>query len=145
MTQRYPLIHKPNNPVRLPQITTPVIGEGRHILIAGGTYGHVILQLEPNPQNDGCYMLWSITPDATPHLLADALLTTQFLDAVYEGLCEAITEEGKGSNGIRYVPFPYENTNVRIMGGSEHPVDSRAGSYRRAAYLALADAVSKLE
>ncbi|NEQ27794.1 MAG: hypothetical protein F6K28_54120 [Microcoleus sp. SIO2G3] len=107
-------------------------------------YGHVILQLEPNPDNDGCFMLWSVTPESTLGTNPDDLLTTQFLDDVYRGLCEAIAEDVENSDGIPYVPFPYKNTNVRIIDGSEHPTDSRPIYYRRAAYLALADAVSQV-
>ncbi|NES96685.1 MAG: hypothetical protein F6K32_15895 [Desertifilum sp. SIO1I2] len=144
MMQRYPLVHKPKQPVSQPQITTPVIGEGRFARIAEGGYGHVILQLEPNPDNDGCYMLWSVTLEFTPHNDPDYLLTTHFLNDVYHGLCGAIIEDKEGSYWVSYVPFPYENTNIRIIGGSEHPVDSRPYYYRRAAYLALEDAISKL-
>lgn len=113
--------------------------------MAEGGYGHVILQLEPNSDNDGCYMLWSVTLEFTPHHDPDYLLTTDYLGDVYQGLCEAITEDEKSSSWISYVPFPYENTNIRIIGGSEHPIDSRSHYYRRAAYLALADAISKLD
>ncbi len=141
--QRYPLIHKPKKPVSQPQITTPVVGEGRYLRMAE-SYGHVILQLEPNPDQDGCFMLWSATPESTPDMNPVDLLTTQFLDDVYRGLCEAIAEDVENSAGIPYVPFPYENTNVRIIDGSEHPTGSRPICYRRAAYLALEDAVSKV-
>lgn len=110
----------------------------------GDGYGHVILQLEPNPKKDGCFMLWSVTPEATPNFPSDCLLTTQFLDDVYRGLCEAIAEDIARPGWIRYVPFPYENTNVKIIGGTEHPIDSRQVYYRMAAYLALEDAVSKV-
>jgi hypothetical protein len=143
--QRYRLIHKPKKLVSQPQITTPVVGEGRYVRMGGAeAYGHVILQLEPNPDQDGCFMLWSVTPEYTPDMNPDDLLTTQFLDDVYRGLCEAIAEDVENSAGIPYVPFPYENTNIRIIDGSEHPTDSRPIYYRRAAYLALEDAVSKV-
>lgn len=143
--QRYPLIHKPKQPVSQPQITTPAIGEGYFARMAEGGYGHVILRLEPNPDNDGCYMLWSVTLEFTPHNDPDYLLTTDYVGDVYQGLCEAMTDDEKSSGWISYVPFPYENTNIRIIGGSEHPVDSRSYYYRRAAYLALEDAISKLD
>ncbi|MBD2155205.1 GUN4 domain-containing protein [Leptolyngbya sp. FACHB-16] len=142
--QRYPLVHKPKQPVSQPQITVPVIGEGRFARMAEGGYGHVILQLEPNPENDGCYMVWSVTVEFTPHINPDYLLTTDYLSDVYQGLCEAMTDDEKSSSWISYIPFPYENTNIRIIGGSEHPIDSRSHYYRRAAYLALEDAISKL-
>ena len=144
MMQRYPLIHKPKQPVSQPQITIPVIGEGRFVRMVEGGYGHVILQLEPNPDNDGCYMVWSVALDFTPHHDPGCLLTTYFLNDVYKGLCEAITDDEEGSYWVSYVPFPYENTNIRIIGGSEHPVDSRSHYYQRAAYLALEDAIAKL-
>ena len=144
MMQRYPLVHKSKQPVSQPQITTPVIGEGRFVRMAEGGYAHVILQLETNPDNDGCFMVWSVTLEHTSHNDPDYLLTTDYLGDVYQGLCEAIIEDGEGSDWVSYVPFPYENTNIRIIGGSEHPVDSRSYYYRRAAYLALVNAISKL-
>lgn len=144
MMQRYPLVHKSKQPVSQPQITIPIRGEGRFVRMAEGGYGHVILQLEPNLDNDGCYMVWSVTLEFTPHSNPDYLLTTDYLEAVYQGLCEAIIDDEKSSSWISYVPFPYENTNIRIIGGSEHPVDSKSYYYRRAAYLALEDVISKL-
>ncbi len=147
MMQRYPLVHKPKQPVSKPQITTPAIGEGYFARMAEGGYGHVILRLEPNPDNDGCYMLWSVTLEFTPYNNPNDLLTIHFLNDVYRGLCEAITEDEErdkeSPSWISYVPFPYENTNIRIIGGSEHVIDSRSYYYRRAAYLALEDAISK--
>lgn len=142
--ERYPLIHHAKQPVKQPQITTPVIGEGRFVRMAGGGYGHVILQLEPNPDKDGCYLVWSVTLEFTPHISPNYLLTTTYLNDVYQGLCEAITENEERPDWVAYVPFPYENTNIRVIGGSEHPVDSRPYYYRRAAYLALTDAIAKL-
>ncbi|MBD2677455.1 MULTISPECIES: GUN4 domain-containing protein [Nostoc] len=142
--QRYPLIHKSKNPINLPQIQTPVVGEGKVIRIDGNGYGHVIVQLEPNFDADGCFMLWSVTENSTLNDNANYLLTTRFLEDVYQGLCEAIASDSNKFASIKYVPFPYENTNVRIIGGSEHSIDSRPYSYRTAAYLALEQAVSKV-
>jgi hypothetical protein len=136
--KQYPLIHKPKKPApSQPLITTPVSGEGWHLK---GGYGHVILQLEPNPDQDGCFMLWSVSSKITDRLP----LTAKFLDSVYWGLCQAIEEGEDRRDWICYVPFPYENTNVRIIGGSERSMDSRSVYYAMATYFALADAVSKV-
>uniref|UniRef100_A0A832M231 Uncharacterized protein n=1 Tax=Oscillatoriales cyanobacterium SpSt-402 TaxID=2282168 RepID=A0A832M231_9CYAN len=64
--ERCPLIHQPKQPVNQPQITRVVIGEGWHL---NSGYGHVILQLEPNPDNDGCFRLWSASSEITDRLL----------------------------------------------------------------------------
>lgn len=136
--KRYPLIHKPKKLVsRQPQITSTVRGEAWHL---NRGYGHVILQLEPNPDQDGCFMLWSASSEISDRLP----LTTKFLDSVYWGLCKAIEEGEDRRDWICYVPFPYENTNVRIIGGSERSMDSRPVYYSMAAYFALEDAVSKV-
>jgi hypothetical protein len=136
--KQYPLIHKPKKlAANQPQITTPIRGEGRHL---NRGYGHVILQLEPNPGSDGCFMLWSTSSEITDRLP----LTTKFLDDVYWGLQTAITEGVDRRDWICYVPFPYENTNVRIVGGSERSMDLRSVYYQMAAYFALEDAVSKV-
>ncbi|GAB1542006.1 hypothetical protein NUACC21_46790 [Scytonema sp. NUACC21] len=123
---------------------TSVIGEGMYIRADGNGYGHVILQLEPNQNADGCFMLWSVTHDQIPNLNREYLITEYYLKDVYQGLCEAIAEEVQNYRYTQYVPFPYENTNVRIIGGSYHPIDSRASSFQIAAYIALARAVSQL-
>nr|MBW4442273.1 hypothetical protein [Plectolyngbya sp. WJT66-NPBG17] len=152
------LIHKPKEFfTSLPQVESVVYGEGKFILLGGKHYGHVILQLESNPNLDGCFMLWSVgeipIPDKylpldfhdNPAFYNDYLITQHFLEDVYEGLREAMTEETESDYRVTsYVPFPYENTNIRIIGGLEHPVDSKPSSFRRAACLALAQAVSQL-
>ena len=101
--ERYPLTHHAKQPMSQPQITTPVMGEGRFVRMAEGGYGHVMLRLEPNSENDGCYMLWSVTLEFTPHNNPDYLLTNDYLGDVYQGLCEAITEDEKSSSWISYV------------------------------------------
>ncbi|MUG91798.1 hypothetical protein F7734_04650 [Scytonema sp. UIC 10036] len=142
---RYPLLHKPKGDFRtLPQVETSVIGEGHYIRADGNGYGHVILQLEPNSHQDGCFMLWSVTQNQSPNMNCKCLITEYYLQSVYRGLCEAIAEEVENYRYTQYVPFPYQNTNVRIVGGSYHPIDSRASSFQRAAYIALAQAISQL-
>ncbi|KAF3890558.1 MULTISPECIES: GUN4 domain-containing protein [Nostocales] len=123
---------------------TSIIGEGQYIRADGHGYGHVILQLEPNPNTDGCFMLWSVTQNHIPNFNREYLITESYLKAVYQGLCEALVEEVEDYRYTQYVPFPYQNTNVRITGGSYHPIDSRASSFQIAAYIALARAVSQL-
>jgi hypothetical protein len=139
----YSLIHKPiNSSTALPQVQSVIRGEGKFIRQSGKHYGHVILQLEPNLNRNGCFMLWSVSEDS---MLGEYSITEDYLEYVYEGLCEAITEKPENAwNSSKYVPFRHENTNVRIIGGSWHPVDSKISSFREAAYLALAHAVSQL-
>ena len=88
-------------------------------------------------------MLWSVSKDP---ISGEYLIPEHFLPCVYECLCEAITEklESDHWSSTKYVPFPYENTNVRVISGSWHPVDSKLSSLKEAAYLALAHAVSQL-
>ena len=53
---------------------------------SAGGYGHVILQLESNPERDGCFLLFAVTPESTPpDMNPGDLLTPQFLDDVYGG------------------------------------------------------------
>jgi hypothetical protein len=56
------------------------------LLGSAGGYGHVILQLESNPDRDGCFLLRWVTPESTPpDMNPGDLLTPQFLDDVYGG------------------------------------------------------------
>ena len=88
IVQRYRLIHKPKKLVSQAQITTPVVGQEQYVPMgSAGGYGHVILQLESNPDRDGCFLLWSVTPESTPpDMNPGYLLTPLFLDDVYGGL-----------------------------------------------------------
>jgi hypothetical protein len=120
--ERYPLIHQPKQPMSQPQILTPAIGEGYFARMPERGYGHVILRLEPNSENDGCYMLWSVTLEFTlNHNPKDDLLTTHFLNDVYRGLCEAITEDEERDKkvlpGSPMCPFPTKTQMSELLVG----------------------------
>lgn len=150
--RKYPLIHKPKQVLlRLPQLQSCIIGEGTFYRQTGAEcFAHIILQLEPNPDQDGCFMLWSVEDN---YILAQAsvpgaeseTIPDIYLQDVYEGLCKAMTEPDEETmSPIQYVPFPYENTNVRIIGGEYRPWQAKGMCYGRVASLALAQAVSQL-
>ncbi len=65
-----------------------MVGQEQYVPMgSAGGYGYVILQLESNPNRDGCFLLWSVTPESTPpDMNLGDLLTPLFLDDVYGGL-----------------------------------------------------------
>lgn len=140
-------MHKPkNDTISLPPIEKIIRGEGFYIRQSSSIdcYGHVILQLEPNPNQDGCFMLWSVVHN--PNSEKDSIPDIYCAD-IYQGLCEAFTEvlPDESSRYNKYIFFPYENTNVRIIGGSYNAVDSRGMCYRIAVARALLQAMSYLK
>jgi hypothetical protein len=138
--RNYPLPIQPHNDNDLESpIKNPARGEGE-INRPGGSpvlYAHIILQVESNPEMNGCFMLWDIAEN--PHGWEYRILD-ESLEYIYLALCEVI-RKGAESDSIRPISFCYQNTNIRIIGGSEHDFHSTLGAWQSAIHLALINAL----
>jgi len=95
-------------------------GEGKYIKQSGGRgqYGHVMMELSPNPQA-GFEFIDSIKGGAIPK---------NFIPAVEKGVIEAMQ---KGA----YAGYPVVDMKVDLLDGSFHEVDSSELAFRMAAIL----------
>ena len=100
--------------------------EGRYIRQSGGRgqYGHVLLEVEPCPQQG--ILFENVAPvDRVP---------AQFAPAVESGVREAL------ESGV-LAGYPLTDVRVRVVGGSFHEVDSSDIAFRIAGATALREAI----
>lgn len=105
--------------------------EGRFIRQAGGhgQYGHVVLSLAPGAPGSGIRFENVLKGDAIPK---------QFIPAVAQGIRDV---EQTGVLG----GYAVADVEVRLTGGSSHPVDSSENAYRTAAGQAFKDGLRQGE
>ena len=104
-------------------------GEGRVSKPIGGKTqsGHVIVEIEPNPDERTVVVESQLSADDVPK---------EFHPAIVEGVENAV--EGGGSLG-----YPLINVRVRIVGGSFQPTESSELAYTMAASHAFDEALDK--
>lgn len=102
--------------------------EGKHKKQSGGhgQYGHVFINLEPNPDSEFEFKE-TIFGGAVPK---------QYIPAVEKGIRESMTD------GI-LAGYPVTNVKVTLTDGSYHPVDSSEMAFKIAASLAFKKAMEK--
>lgn len=117
-------------PPRWPQresVGGPVVQRGRYVRQAGAEqFGIVDLRLTPLP-GGGVVRYRCDLP-------ADGPISAEFLPAVARGVRRAVLAGGPRG-------YPLANLAVTLVGGVEHPVDSRPGSFEWAARLAMLQAL----
>ncbi|HXG28441.1 MAG TPA: elongation factor G [Nevskiales bacterium] len=103
--------------------------EGRCIRQTGGhgQYGHVILTLKPGARGSGVRFVEAVAGGAVPR---------QFIPAVEQGVRDA------AQTGV-LAGYPVTDIEVRLDGGSSHPVDSSDLAFRSAAQQAMDEALRK--
>lgn len=103
-----------------------VQAEGKHVyrLPHGESYGHVILDIEPDSALDEVVFESRVDERTIPKAFLPTIASA-FREAVFRG----------GPKG-----YPLSGFRATLIGGSFHPVDSNAHGYRSATLLALLDA-----
>lgn len=110
-------------------ITAVGEGEGKFVKQSAGKnlYGHIILRIEPHPQNKEFDLVWNVPPEQVPK---------EYLPAVESGVREAM------ETGI-LIGSPVRGVRVEIIGGSYNPDDSEEMAYKTAAYVAFKEALKQ--
>ncbi|MBI2369650.1 MAG: elongation factor G, partial [Deltaproteobacteria bacterium] len=110
-------------------LTVPVRAEGRFVRQTGGRgqYGHVWLEVEPNPPGKGFEFVNRIVGGVVPR---------EFIPAVDKGVREA-TESGVLAG------FPVVDVKVTLVDGSYHDVDSSEIAFKIAGSLAFKEAARR--
>ncbi|HPA59066.1 MAG: Elongation factor G, partial [Synergistales bacterium 58_81] len=108
-------------------IRNPSSGEGKFIKQTGGRgqYGHVVLEIEPLPEEKSFVFEDRIVGGAIPR---------EFIPAVQRGINETI------SNGV-LGGFPVIGVKISLVDGSFHEVDSSEMAFRIAASMAFKEAM----
>ncbi|MCG8425166.1 MAG: elongation factor G [Proteobacteria bacterium] len=112
-------------------VTRPVEVDKRYIRQAGcpGQYGHVRITVEPAPRGAGY-----IFEDALP----DGEIAREFVAATQSGIAEVL------ERGV-LAGFPVVDVKIALVGGSSHPVDSSAISFKIAGSQAFLQAAQGAE
>jgi elongation factor G len=110
-------------------LTEPVRSEGRFIRQTGGRgqYGHVWLEIEPQPRGTGNSFESKIVGGRVPR---------EYVAPVGAGVKEAF---GSGPIG----GYPVVDVKVTLVDGSYHPVDSSEISFKIAALMAMRDGLKR--
>ena len=108
-------------------IRNPSSGEGKFIKQTGGRgqYGHVLLEIEPLPEEKGFVFEDRIVGGAIPR---------EYIPAVQRGINETV------SNGV-LGGFPVIGVKISLVDGSFHEVDSTEMAFRIAASMAFKEAM----
>jgi len=108
-------------------IRNPSSGEGKFIKQTGGRgqYGHVLLEIEPLPEEKGFVFEDRIVGGAIPR---------EYIPAVQRGINETV------SNGV-LGGFPVIGVKISLVDGSFHEVDSSEMAFRIAASMAFKEAM----
>jgi len=112
-------------------ITKPVRVEGRFIRQTGGKghYGHVWLELEPQPKGAGFVF---------ENRIRGGVIPEQFIPAVEAGVREAL-ESGPLAG------YPVVDVKVSLVDGSYHEVDSSEMAFKAAASIAMKKGLQEAE
>ncbi|WP_338623140.1 elongation factor G [Selenomonas sp. TAMA-11512] len=112
-------------------IKKKVKAEGKHKKQSGGhgQYGHVFLELSPNPAGSGNSFEETIFGGSVPR---------QFIPAVEKGVQEVFAE------GI-FAGYPVVDVHVNLVDGSYHNVDSSEAAFKAAAAIALKRAFAEAD
>ncbi|MSQ11401.1 MAG: elongation factor G [Dehalococcoidia bacterium] len=110
-------------------ITAPCRVEGRFIRQSGGRgqYGHVWLELEPQPRGTGNTFESKITGGAVPR---------EYVAPVNAGVKEALASGVLGG-------YPVVDVMVRLVDGSYHAVDSSEIAFKAAALIAMREGLRR--
>lgn len=110
-------------------ITTKVTQEGYYVRQTGGRghYGHVVIEVEPQPRGSGFVFENRIVGGVVPQ---------EFIPAIKAGIEEA-SEYGPLAG------YPLVDFKVTLIDGSYHPVDSSEIAFKLAASQALREAAAK--
>jgi elongation factor G len=105
--------------------------EGKYIRQTGGRgqYGHVVIELEPQPAGAGFEFVNEIKGGAIPQ---------SFIPSVEKGIIEAMEK------GV-YAGYPVVDVKVRLLDGSFHEVDSSEMAFKIAASMGFKEAFMKAE
>ena len=108
-------------------IRNPSSGEGKFIKQTGGRgqYGHVVLEIEPLPEEKSFVFEDRIVGGAIPR---------EFIPAVQRGINETISKGVLGG-------FPVIGVKISLVDGSFHEVDSSEMAFRIAASMAFKEAM----
>jgi elongation factor G len=108
-------------------IRNPSSGEGRFIKQTGGRgqYGHVVLEIEPLPEEKSFVFEDRIVGGVIPR---------EFIPAVQKGIVETV------ANGV-LGGYPVIGVKVTLVDGSFHEVDSSELAFRIAASMAFKEAM----
>jgi elongation factor G len=112
-------------------VTGKAEAEGKYIRQTGGRgqYGHVMLDISPQPAGEGFEFVNSIKGGSIPG---------SFIPAVEKGIIEAM---GKGV----MAGYPVVDVKVNLYDGSYHEVDSSEMAFRIAGSIAFKDAFMRAE
>ncbi len=112
-------------------ITKSVQVEGKFVRQTGGRgqYGHVVIQLEPNPRGAGFLF---------ENRIIGGVIPKEYIPAVSKGIKEAM------NNGI-IAGYPIVDIKVTLLDGSYHPVDSSEIAFAIAGSKALQEGVKKAD
>ena len=91
-----------------------------------GQYGHVIVHVAPKNRGSGNQIEFDVSSSS---------ISNEFRSAVSDGVHDALITGVLGN-------FPLIDVEVRVVGGSFHPVDSTEVAFRTAAVMALREAVT---
>jgi elongation factor G len=110
-------------------ITTKAHGTGRFIRQSGGRgqYGHVELELEPNPTGKGFEFVNKIVGGAVPR---------EYITPVHRGIEDSL------SSGV-LAGFPVVDLKVTLVDGSYHDVDSSEQAFSIAGSMGFKDGMRK--
>ncbi|ESJ18747.1 MULTISPECIES: elongation factor G [Cupriavidus] len=111
-------------------IRQPIKGvEGKFVKQSGGRgqYGHVVIDLEPQPQGKGYEFVDAIKGGVIPR---------EFIPAVDKGIQETL-------NAGVLAGFPVVDVKVTLVFGSYHEVDSNENAYRMAGSMAFKDGMRR--
>ncbi len=103
--------------------------EGKFVKQSGGRgqYGHVVIDLEPQPQGKGYEFVDAIKGGVIPR---------EFIPAVDKGIQETL-------NAGVLAGFPVVDVKVTLVFGSYHEVDSNENAYRMAGSMAFKDGMRR--
>ena len=112
-------------------ITKSVQVEGKFVRQTGGRgqYGHVVIQLEPNPRGTGFLF---------ENRIIGGVIPREYVPAVSKGIREAM------NNGI-IAGYPLVDIKATLLDGSYHPVDSSEIAFAIAGSKALQEGVKKAD
>jgi elongation factor G len=110
-------------------ITQAAKGEGRFIRQSGGKgqYGHVVLEVEPNPRGKGVEFETKVVQGRVPR---------EFWKPIEQGVREALLSGPLAG-------FPVVDVKTRLVDGSYHEVDSSELAFKIAASMGVKDALDK--
>ncbi|MBU0678131.1 MAG: elongation factor G [Verrucomicrobia bacterium] len=90
-----------------------------------GQFGHIILDIAPRSRASGNDVSLEVSNNLIP---------SEFHDAIEEGIKDALATGVLGN-------YPLVDIEVRVVGGSAHPVDSTDIAFRTAAVMAMREAL----